>query len=63
MPFLQVNLMEGRSEEKKAELIRELTDTVVAVLGSKPEQVRVQLIEVPTTNWGIGGKTAKQLGR
>jgi 4-oxalocrotonate tautomerase len=55
--------MEGRSEEKKAELIRELTDTVVAVLGSKPEQVRVQLIEVPTTNWGIGGKTAKQLGR
>lgn len=63
MPFLQVNLMEGRTEEKKAQLIQELTDVVVRVLGSKPEQVRVQLIEVPTTNWGIGGKTAKSLGR
>ena len=43
MPFLQVNLMEGRSEEDKAELISALTDTVCEVLGSKPEQVRVLL--------------------
>lgn len=63
MPFIQVNLMEGRDEKTKAELISALTDTLCDVLGSKPEQVRVQLIEVPTTNWGIGGKTAKALGR
>ena len=63
MPFLQVNMMEGRDEAKKAELIDALTKTLCEVLGSSPEQVRVQLIEVPTCNWGIGGKTAKALGR
>ncbi len=63
MPFLQVNLMEGRTEDQKRELIRELTETVVRVLGSPKAAIRVQLIEVPTTNWGIAGETAKDLGR
>lgn len=63
MPFLQVNLMEGRSEAMKRELIAELTETAHRVLGSPKETIRVQLIEVPTTNWGIAGKTAKDLGR
>ena len=63
MPFLQVNLMEGRDEQTKRELIAELTDTVVKVLGSPRQSIRVQLIEVPTTNWGIAGETAKDLGR
>ncbi len=63
MPFLQVNLMEGRDEQTKRELIQELTETVTRVLGSPKESIRVQLIEVPTTNWGIAGKTAKDLGR
>jgi 4-oxalocrotonate tautomerase len=55
--------MEGRSEEMKRELIAELTETAHRVLGSPKETIRVQLIEVPTTNWGIAGKTAKDLGR
>jgi 4-oxalocrotonate tautomerase len=28
-----------------------------------PESVRVIIQEVPNTQWGIGGKTAKELGR
>lgn len=63
MPFLTVNLAEGRSEEQKTALIRELTETVCRVLGSKSEQVRVLINDVPKTNWGIGGKTLKELGR
>jgi 4-oxalocrotonate tautomerase len=63
MPFIQVNILEGRTEEQKLGLIRELTDTVCRVLGSKPEQVRVLINDVPNTNWGIAGKSAKELGR
>ena len=40
MPFIQVNILEGRTEEQKLGLIRELTETACRVLGSKPEQVR-----------------------
>lgn len=63
MPILTVNLMEGRSEAQKTALIRELTDTVVRVLDAKPEQVRVLINDVPKTNYGIAGKTLKELGR
>ena len=63
MPFIQVNLLEGRTEEQKLGLIRELTETVCRVLDSKPEQVRVLINDVPNTNWGIADKSAKELGR
>lgn len=63
MPFLTVNLLEGRTEVQKTALIRELTDTVVRVLDARPETVRVLINEVSNTNWGIGGKTMKELGR
>lgn len=63
MPFIQVNILEGRTEQQKVDLIRELTETACRVLGSKPEQVRVLINDVPNTNWGIAGKSAKELGR
>lgn len=63
MPFIQVNILEGRTEQQKVDLIRELTETACRVLGSKPEQVRVLINDVPSTNWGIAGKSAKELGR
>ncbi|MBC7161069.1 tautomerase family protein [Immundisolibacter sp.] len=63
MPFLQVSILEGRTEEQKLGLIRELTETVCRVLGAKPEAVRVLINDVPKTNWGIAGQSAKELGR
>ena len=45
----------ARPEEKKKELIAELTETVCRVLETDPKAVRVELIEVPPENWGIAG--------
>ena len=55
MPFLQMHTIEGRPEEKKKQLIAELTETVCKVLEADPQSVRVELIEVPPENWGIAG--------
>jgi len=63
MPFLHVHIMEGRSEALRAELIEALTNTVCDVLGSPPDAVRILIDEIPKENWGIGGKSAKALGR
>ena len=56
MPLLEVTLKEGRSPEKKAELIKNLTETVVETLGSSPAAVRVLLREIPASHWGVAGK-------
>ncbi len=57
MPLLEVTIKEGRPQEKKAELIRNLTDTVVSTLGAPPEAVRVLIREIPASHWGVAGKT------
>ena len=63
MPFLHVHILEGRDEALRAKLIGALTDTICDVLGSPKEAVRVLIDEIPKENWGIGGKSAKALGR
>ncbi|WP_255343542.1 MULTISPECIES: 2-hydroxymuconate tautomerase [Cupriavidus] len=63
MPIMQVFLIEGRTEEQKARLIRALTDAAVEAVGAPVETVRVMITEVPKTQFGIGGKTARELGR
>lgn len=63
MPFAQIYLIEGRSEEQKRAVIEKVTQALVEAVGAPVENVRVWIHEVPKTNWGIAGKTAKDLGR
>ncbi|NUU04053.1 4-oxalocrotonate tautomerase [Herbaspirillum robiniae] len=63
MPIIQVNMMEGRSDEQKERLIAALTEAVVSSLGAPQESVRVLLNEMPKAHWGIAGKSARALGR
>ena len=63
MPFAQISILEGRSEEQKADLIRKVTDAIHESLGAPKERVRVAIYEVAKTDWGIGGETVKSLGR
>jgi 4-oxalocrotonate tautomerase len=63
MPFAQISILEGRSDELKAELIREVTDAIHRSIGAPKESVRVAIYEVKKSEWGIGGETAASLGR
>lgn len=63
MPFAQIYLMEGRSEEQKRAVIEKVTQALVEAVGAPVENVRVWIHDMPKENWGIAGKTAKDLGR
>ena len=63
MPFAQVFLIEGRSEEQKKALIEKVSAAMAEAVGAPLENTRVWIQEVPKAQWGIGGKTAKDLGR
>lgn len=63
MPIIITHILEGRSRETKAELIRNITDTVARTLAVPPESVRVIVSEMGKDEYGIGGKTARDLGR
>ncbi|MCD1646681.1 2-hydroxymuconate tautomerase [Marinobacter adhaerens] len=63
MPVAQINILEGRSDEQKEMLIREVTDAISRSLGAPAESVRIIITEMPKQHFGIGGQSAKKLGR
>lgn len=63
MPFAQVFLIEGRSEEQKRAVIEKVSQALVEAVGAPIANVRVWITEVPKTQWGIAGQTVKDLGR
>jgi 4-oxalocrotonate tautomerase len=63
MPFAQIYMMEGRSDDQKRAVIEKVTAALVEAVNAPKENVRVWITEVPKTQWGIAGVPAKDLGR
>jgi 4-oxalocrotonate tautomerase len=58
MPLIQVKLIEGVfTEAQKQKMVRELTNTMVAIEGENMRPVTwVVIEEVKSGDWGLGGK-------
>ena len=63
MPFAQIYMIEGRTEEQKKAVIEKVTQALHEAIGAQNEKVRVWIHDVPKENWGIAGVSAKELGR
>ena len=63
MPLAQISMLEGRTEDQKRAVIEKVTQALIDAIGVPAESVRVVIQDVPKTNWGIGGVSAKDLGR
>lgn len=63
MPFAQIYMIEGRTEQQKKAVIEKVTTALHEAVDAPKDHVRVCIVEVPKTNWGIAGKSAKDLGR
>jgi len=63
LTIIEVFMIEGRTEIQKTNLITSLTESTADSLGVSGESVRILLHDMPKTNVGIGGQSAKALGR
>jgi 4-oxalocrotonate tautomerase len=63
MPIATINIIQGRSEEKIEALIQNMSKAIAESLDAPLESVRVIVNEVPKEHFGIGGKSAKKLGK
>ena len=61
MPFMQVYMLEGRTEDQKEALIAALTEAAVTSIGAPIDTVRVWITEVPLHHWGKDGTTMKKI--
>jgi len=56
MPFVNVLITdEGASDDQKARIIAEITETLRATLGKNPATTHVVIQEVAVAAWGVGG--------
>lgn len=55
MPYINVQITEGASREQKAEIVKSMTDSLVNVLGKKPEHIHIVIQEIKEENWGFAG--------
>lgn len=63
MPIAHIYLIEGRDPEKKERLIAEVSEAIHRAIDAPMESIRVVLVETPKEHFGIGGQSAKKLGR
>lgn len=57
MPLVRIELLEGRTDEMKEEMIREVTTAMAASLKIDKEDVDVIVSEIKRKDWATGGVT------
>jgi 4-oxalocrotonate tautomerase len=55
MPYVNIQITSGATREQKSQLVHEVTDSLVRILGKKPEHTHIVIQEIAEDNWGFAG--------
>ena len=61
MPYVNVRITRnGVTAEQKAQIVKEITQTLQRVLGKRPEHTHIIIDEIEPENWGFAGMLTTQ---
>lgn len=55
MPYINVQITKGATREQKAKIVKDMTDSLVNVLGKRPEHIHIVIQEIQEEDWGFEG--------
>lgn len=55
MPYVNVQITKGASKEQKAQIIQDITQSLVKVLKKRPEHTHIVIQEIADEDWGFEG--------
>ena len=61
MPFINIALFEGRSDEEKQALAEHIASGMESIMGVKQEYIWIRYDDTALTDWFTGGKSAAQI--
>ena len=62
MPYVNVRILkDGATVEQKAQIVKEMTDTLVRVLKKDPLKTHIVIDEVELDNWGFAGELTSEI--
>ncbi len=56
MPYVNIQITRGATRAQKAQLVRDVTDSLMRELGKTPEHIHVVIQEIEEENWGYAGQ-------
>lgn len=63
MPYVNVRILKGATRKQKAQLVKEITDSLVRILNKNPEYTHIVIDDVAETNWAVGGRLTDERRR
>jgi 4-oxalocrotonate tautomerase len=61
MPFVNIRLVEGRSQQRKDEISKRVTAAISEVLQLPKDDIWVVFEDVPAGDWYVGSTTVAEL--
>jgi 4-oxalocrotonate tautomerase len=58
MPYVNIRITKGATQEQKDQLYREITRLLVDILDKKPEETHIIIDEIELGNWGFDGENS-----
>jgi 4-oxalocrotonate tautomerase len=55
MPYVNIKITSGATRDQKTQIVSDVTDSLVRVLGKQPEHIHIVIDEVAEENWGYAG--------
>jgi 4-oxalocrotonate tautomerase len=55
VPYVNVQITRGASRAQKAQLVQDITESLVRVLGKRPEHTHIVIQEIAEEDWGFAG--------
>lgn len=59
MPIVQIHILEGRDDNKKRALVKEVTKAIESTLGTPPDKIRIIISEMACENYAVAGVLVK----
>ncbi len=64
MPYVNVRITkDGVTAAQKRQIVEEITQTLVRVLGKKPEHTHIVIDEIEPENWGFAGMLTTEFSK
>lgn len=55
MPYVNIQIIKDATRSQKAQLVSEVTDSLVRILGKRSEHTHVVIQEIAEVDWGFSG--------
>jgi len=64
MPYVNVKITKGGvTTAQKKKIVQDITHSLVATLGKKPEHIHIVIDEIDPENWGFAGMLTTEFER